>query len=355
MQCDCPWQVIGQTGNFFKMSATPGVALHYVAEAIRLSGLEPARFTPLLVSAGLDVADLEQPTRRISTQQYSAITLGLMRLVNDEFFLLGGRRRTPFGSFALMCQSIIHLPTLRSALRRGLRFYDIFTGDVHFRIRHHDDRVEVSVRWDDPDLDALHTSTESIMTIIHRLSSWLIDQRIPLIEATFAYAPPAHVEDYHLLFHCPLRFNQPRNSLVFSAAYLNYPLMQNEASLKAFLRETPNSLFAPRTNAQLLTAQIRAMLGQDFTQEFPEFEEVADKLGLTPQTLRRRLKEENSSYQGIKDQVRRDAAIYYLTRPQLGIAEIAHMMGFSEPSTFHRAFKKWTGLTPGEYRQGLQH
>lgn len=337
------------------MSANPGVALQYVTEAIRLSGLEPARFTPLLESAGLSAADLEQTGRRISTQQYSTITLGLMRLVNDEFFLAGGRRRTPYGSFPLMCQSIIQLPTLRSALRRGLRFYQLFTRDINFRIRHHEDRVEISMRWDDASMDPMHICTESMMTIMHRLSSWLIDQRIPLIEATFTYAPPAHVEDYHLLFHCPLRFNQSRNSIVFSSAYLNYPLMQNEASLKEFLRATPNSLFAPPTNAQLLTAQIRAMLGQDFTREFPEFEEVAEDLGLTPQTLRRRLKEENSSYQGIKDQVRRDAAIYYLSRPQLGIAEIAHLMGFSEPSTFHRAFKKWTGLTPGEYRQGLQH
>ncbi|MGH8493849.1 MAG: AraC family transcriptional regulator [Moraxellaceae bacterium] len=337
------------------MSVTPGVALHYVSEAIRLSGLEPARVIAVLEAAGLDPALLQKPELRISTQQYSDISIALMRLINDEFFLIGGRRRTPFGSFALMCQSIIHLPTLRGSLRRGLRFYELFAGDIHFRLRHQDDRVEVSVRWDEPSMDALHTSTESMLTIIHRLSSWLIDQRIPLIEATFAYAPPAHVEDYHRLFHCPLRFNQPRNSLVFSSAYLNYPLMQNEASLKAFLRESPNSLFVPPTNAQLLTAQIRAMLGQDFTREFPEFEEVADDLGLTPQTLRRRLKEENSSYQGIKDQVRRDAAIYYLSRPQLGIAEIAHLMGFSEPSTFHRAFKKWTGLTPGEYRQGLQH
>lgn len=337
------------------MSANPGVALRYVRESIRLSGLPPARIIAVLEAAGLDPALLEKPDHRISTRQYSDISLSLMRIINDEFFLVGGRRRTPFGSFALMCQSIIHLPTLRRALRRGLRFYELFTGDIDFRMRHHEDRVEVSIRWEDPAMDVLNTSTESIMTIIHRLSSWLIDQRIPLIEATFTYAPPAHVEDYHMLFHCPLRFNQPRNSIVFSAAYLNYPLMQNEASLKAFLRETPNSLFAPPTNAQLLTAQIRAMLGQDFTQEFPEFEEVAEELGLTPQTLRRRLKEENSSYQGIKDQVRRDAAIYYLSRPQLGIAEIAHMMGFSEPSTFHRAFKKWTGLTPGEYRQGLQH
>lgn len=335
------------------MSTSRGVAAHYLDAALKHAGLDISKAEPLLESAGLSPELLRDPQQRISDHQFVAIMLGLMKLTNDEFFGLGGKKRTPYGSFAMMCYGLIHLPTLHPALARGLRFYDLFTEDLHLRLQVKKDVAEVSMNWDDPSVDPLYNTTESVMTVIHRLSSWLIDQRIPLIEATFTYPAPAHVEEYHMLFHCPLRFNQPRNSLTFDAVYLNYPLMQSEESLKKLLRNTAVSLFVPPQNTQLLTAQIRALLGRDFTKEFPEFEEVAAQLALTPQTLRRRLKEENSSYQGIKDQVRRDAAIYYLSRPQLGIAEIAQLMGFSEPSTFHRAFKKWTGLTPGEYRQGL--
>lgn len=334
------------------MSTSRGVAAHYLEAALQHAGLDADQTTSLLAAAGLSPEVLHaQPPRRIDDRQYTAVMTGLMKRTNNEFLYFTSPR-TPHGSFAMMCRSLIHLPTLRPALLRGLRFYEMFTGDLHFRLHPHQDTIEVSMHLDDPAVDPLHLGTETIMTMVHRLASWLIDQRIPLIEATFAYPPPAHVEEYHLLFHCPLRFNRPRTSLVFNAVYLNYPLMQNEESLKKLLRDTAR-LFVPPHNTQLLTAQIRALLGKDFTREFPEFEEVAAQLMLTPQTLRRRLKEENSSYQGIKDQVRRDAAIYYLSRPQLGIAEIAQLMGFSEPSTFHRAFKKWTGLTPGEYRQGL--
>ena len=67
--------------------------------------------------------------------------------------------------------------------------------------------------------------------------------------------------------------------------------------------------------------------------------------------LVRRLKDEGSSYQQIKDNLRRDTAVYFLSRPELSIDEIALQLGFSEPSAFHRAFKKWTGVTPGVYRQ----
>ncbi|HVQ26648.1 MAG TPA: AraC family transcriptional regulator, partial [Planctomycetota bacterium] len=69
-----------------------------------------------------------------------------------------------------------------------------------------------------------------------------------------------------------------------------------------------------------------------------------------PTTLRRRLEAEGSSYQGVKDELRRDVAIHQLCTTRLGIAEIGHLLGFQDPSAFHRAFKKWCGVQPGEYR-----
>jgi AraC-like DNA-binding protein len=72
---------------------------------------------------------------------------------------------------------------------------------------------------------------------------------------------------------------------------------------------------------------------------------------MTPQTLRRRLREEGQGFQSLKDHLRRDAAIEYLARPDMTLLDIADQLGFSEASTFHRAFKKWTGVAPGEYRQ----
>lgn len=79
-------------------------------------------------------------------------------------------------------------------------------------------------------------------------------------------------------------------------------------------------------------------------------ESIAQHLHISPQTLRRHLREEGTSFQELKDQLRRDIAIYHLRRADLSLQQIAEQTGFSEPSAFHRAFKKWTGLTPGAYR-----
>lgn len=337
------------------MSTSRGVAAHYLETALKHANMDISKALPLLQEAGLTPESLNDPNLRLSDTQFTAIMLGLMKLTDDEFFGLGGKKRTPYGTFAMMCHSIIHLPTLHPAMRRAINFYHLFASDLHIQLDiRQDGMAEVSLCWDDPSIDPWHTTTETTLTIMHRLASWLIDQRIPLEGATFSYAPPSHVEEYHMLFHCPLRFNQAKTSMIFEAVYLDYPIMQNEETLKLLFQNIAETLFIPPKNTKLLTTQIRSLLGRDFTQEMPEFEDIASHLALTPQTLRRRLKEENSSYQGIKDQMRRDAAIHYLSRPQLGIAEIAQLMGFSEPSTFHRAFKKWTGMTPGEYRQGLQ-
>ena len=88
------------------------------------------------------------------------------------------------------------------------------------------------------------------------------------------------------------------------------------------------------------------------SQSLPDFNFIASCLNISTQTLRRRLKDENTSYQEIKDHMRRDVALYHLThRDEPSINAIAFKVGFTEPSTFHRAFKKWTGLTPGAYRE----
>ncbi len=153
----------------------------------------------------------------------------------------------------------------------------------------------------DPD----HFLAESLLVIWHRLASWLIGQRIRLEEATFSYPAPDHQAEYDLL--------------------------------------------ARPDGGDSLTSQIRRLLGRD-CRRWPDLDQVARQLHMSSQTLRRHLREEGGSFQQLKDHLRRDLAIYHLGRDELSIQDIAEQLGFSEPSAFHRAFKKWTGLTPGAYR-----
>lgn len=335
--------------------AGQSIAINYVNAAVQYAEQAGYCADGLLSQVGIDKTLLHDPATRITGEQYVSLVLSLMRLTGDELLLAGNRHRSPYGTFAMACHAIIHEPDLRAALLRSFQFYNRLLGDMQLRLHVQGDQVTLMLHLSDDDsTDPLHATTETVLTLLHRVASWLIAQRIPLIEACFTYDTPAHVDEYRALFHCPLKFNQPRNAIIFNARLLSHPLMQDKRSLSMMLRHAPANLFFIASSKHYLTTQIRAMLGRDFSREFPDFRDIAQSLNMAPQTLRRHLREEGTSYQEIKDQLRRDAAIHYLQKPQISLGDIAHLMGFSEPSTFHRAFKKWTGLTPGEYRQGLQ-
>ena len=93
---------------------------------------------------------------------------------------------------------------------------------------------------------------------------------------------------------------------------------------------------------------------QVLPEDLPDLDAMARELHLAPATLRRRLKAEGHTYQVIKDDLRRDLAITYLSGTQLPIRDIALSLGFLEPSAFHRAFRKWAHTSPGAYRRDGQ-
>ncbi|MDP4789844.1 MAG: helix-turn-helix transcriptional regulator, partial [Haliea sp.] len=99
-----------------------------------------------------------------------------------------------------------------------------------------------------------------------------------------------------------------------------------------------------------VTRRIRGIIGDDLRADLPSFAALTRQLNMSARTLRRRLESEGTSYQRIKDKARRDRAISLLRQPELSIFDVAEALGFSDPSAFHRSFKKWTGLPPGEFR-----
>jgi AraC-like DNA-binding protein len=128
-------------------------------------------------------------------------------------------------------------------------------------------------------------------------------------------------------------------------------VVQTPQSWEEFLRQAPASLLVKYRDQTSLTERIRRLLRRSLAQELPSLDAVGHALSMTPQTLRRRLRDEGQGYQAIKDDLRRDVAIEYLNQPELTLLDIANRLGFSEASTFHRAFKGWTGVSPGAYRQ----
>jgi AraC-like DNA-binding protein len=324
------------------------IASHFARAALGGARRQRFDYAPLLQQLGISPELLDEPRARIAPEQFARLLQALWVALADEYLGFGRAPSKP-GTFAMMCHTLIHCRTLGKALQRGLLFYSLFPDAPRLTLETEGERVRLSLDEStlrDPD----HFLAESLLVIWHRLGSWLIGQRIGLEQATFSYARPGHGAEYDLLFPCPLVFKARSSSLLFHGRYLEMPLLQDERTLKHFLERSPADLLSRPDDGHSLTSQLRRLLSRD-TARWPDLDTVAAHLHISSQTLRRHLREEGTSFQELKDQLRRDIAIYHLGRADLSLQQIAEQLGFSEPSAFHRAFKKWTGVTPGAYRE----
>jgi AraC-like DNA-binding protein len=117
------------------------------------------------------------------------------------------------------------------------------------------------------------------------------------------------------------------------------------------LKTAPYQLLVMVDDDNSLKSRVQSIIGRDFSREMPTAENIADSLNMSVTTLRRRLQKETTSFQKIKDECRREAATNYLSCSELSNTDVAVLMGFDETSAFFRSFKKWTGMTPGDYRR----
>lgn len=326
------------------------ISIHFVNAAltgVKRMGLD---IDNLLSHVGIEAELLRQPKARISPDQYTKFVKMLWLVTQDEHIGFDVQQRK-LGTFAMMCQLIIHCKTLGQALERSTEFYRLF-GESWSVILERDKHEARLIPLIPSEYDPDHFLTESMLMIWHGLASWLIERRIPLERVQFGYDKPNHVEEYDALFFAPvMQFNAQRTEVTFAADYLDLPIRQNEDTLAEFLKTAPAQLLVKFKNTNSLTNRIREVLKSQIGEDMPTLNDVAAMLYLSPQTLRRRLATEGKSYQGVKDALRRDAAIHLLLSPELSLEDVAQHVGFSETSTFHRAFKKWTGVTPGLYRQ----
>lgn len=184
----------------------------------------------------------------------------------------------------------------------------------------------------------------------HRIASWLIGNFIDLSAVRLDYPLQGSAEDYIQPFRAPFYFHQDSCTLEFHRRYLELPIVRREADLDRMLETFPAELMRADEMTDSSAARVRGLLGDDYSTLMPSLEQVARRLHTTTATLHRRLRSEGTSYQQIKDACRRDAAIALLRAGSNSGSTIAERLGFSDASTFYRAFKKWTGLTPQEFR-----
>lgn len=300
----------------------------------------------------LDTNPVDAPP--VSAEQYSRLCLSLFNLLGDEAGGLIEGVSTPAGATRMLAYTMISCRSLADALKRAIEFNAACREPKDSVISHHvelDDSAQHASLVYRSSQTGRQDSVLCSMAIWLRFCAWLIDEEIDFLSADCAGAKPENLAALHHFYACPIRFDAEENRVEFSAAHLDSPVARDENELEAFLQEAPYyTLVKPPISENSISARIRELLGEDLREELPPLEALTQTLNMSARTLRRRLAKEGTSYQRIKDNARRDAAIAYLANPALTVSDVAELVGFSDPSAFHRSFKRWTGQSPGDFR-----
>ncbi len=334
--------------------AEPGtIAICFVASALQSLQARKLDADAFLADVGLSSSLLEVPQARVSAKHYGALWRSIALALDDEFFGQDSRRMKA-GTFAMICHAAVACKTLGQALDRSLRFYALILDDISGTCERAANEARIVLQERVVGASRRVFAHELLLMLLYGVSCWLVGRRIPILRTEFSYSEPAYGAEYRLMYSAALSFDRPNTLITFDASYLDLPVVQNERSIKEFLRTAPESILIKYKNGSSLSARVRRRLRQCLPGEVPDFEKLAEELNMTPATIRRRLHEEGESYQSIKDQLRRDLAISYLSHSNRSVMDIAVELGFSERSAFHRAFRKWTGASPGEFRRTLR-
>ena len=306
----------------------------------------------LMEMAGINPQRLRGRQQRVHTDQVAKLFKAVQQVLNDEFM---GFTRQPckVGIFATMSELVSRCNTLGELLSKAIHFYSLVSEDIQMRLETRDNQAIFEFTMTDPALDPLHFMTEFWLVIWHRFPSWYIGQPIRLQETHFAFPQPSHLEELSIMFPSRLQFNCDVNRLVFDQDYLDKPLVRSGQELDQYLQNAPADIMTIPGSDTVLEAQIERLIHQRDPDRlmFGSIQELASELGISAQTLHRRLKQNATSYQKIKDNLRRTLAIHKLVQEKLPIEQVSEAVGFSESRSFTRAFKHWTGLTPRQYRK----
>ena len=297
---------------------------------------------------------------QVEIDRYLRLWAEVTRQIPDPGFPLSIARSWNKGHNLLrfVCASS---PTVGDALERSSRYLRLLTNAVSWPLERGDE-VSVLAMVRAADVGAVTPAPDQlgcaeVVTLIRAFTGVEWNPR----EVRFAFPEPADTTVHRDFFRAPIRFSQPRTEIHLASSALALPLLGADPGVVAFfesyIEKRLGNATAPTggagdTSRATVADQVRDVLAKNLRGEVPTLEQVAAGLATSGRTLRRRLTVEDTSFQRLVDEARFACARRHLEEKQLSVAEVAFLLGFSEPSAFHRAFKRWAGVTPQVYARG---
>jgi len=325
-------------------------SVNKIIDAVVSEGVQPEE---LYRAVDFDPALLDDPDNRIPFSQFVAFYEHGARLTGDDAFGLHMGERVEPELFDILGYVVINCPTFGEAINRLIRYHSIWNDGAFYNLDISGSQARLAYEYIDGLIDARRHDCEMTLSILVSFARRGTGVDWTPHEVSFQHSKPNSITEHQRIFRSQVHFDRPNNELIFDSSLLALPMMKADPGLCVILDRHAQELLSRRPRADGLINQVRQLLGEALNAgDDPRIETISQKLGISVRTLQRKLKEEGTSHQDLLDEMRSDLSKRYLQEPKLAICEVAYLLGFSEPSAFHRAFRRWTGITPKEFRRG---
>lgn len=328
----------------------PGSAAQWLIKVLVDDGIALPR---LLQDTRLESNWCNQLEATLTAADYRQLIRNALDASHDPALGLSVSRQSNYLSrYGFWGYAVMSCTTLADALETSMRFWPLTGSLIQLQLQSCDGESWLGMKpaFDFVRDDIWRFGVEKFLSSNHLSVAWMVDKGNPVRALELDYPEPQHADRYMQLLGCPVRFGCSQTRVLLDVAALQLPLATSQPQLADMCRERcAQALLALRGEDSLL-ASVQAIVWSNVSRPL-SLEAVAEQLGLTSRTLRRRLQGRGSSYQQILDSVREAVARDYLVNTELSIEQIAALVGFSEATTFRSTFKRWTGQSAADIRR----
>jgi AraC-like DNA-binding protein len=329
--------------------STIGSLSGMIVRALEAHGVDGRR---LARDAGIDPERAQAPDGRVPRAAHTRLWQLAVEATGDPCFGLEASRFATQTTFHALGYAVLASATLREAFERLVRYRRLIGDVVELRLEDTDERTRLVIDVSAPP-GVPYEAVDAFTSMCVRMARMLCGRRTLDPLAVMLERPePTPSEPFRRLFRAPVGFSQPQNVLEFRRADLDAPLPSANAELARNSDQVVVTYLA-RLESSSVSSRVLATLVQALPDGPPSKAAIARQLGMSPRNMQRHLSEEGTSYKSLLNDARVDLARSYVREARLSVTEIAFILGFADTSTFSRAFKRWTGMSPRAYKARL--